>query len=369
MIRMEISGSDSLKKIKVGRYLIILVIIILLIILANKLGIRRESIIVITNEINLKNAYKRDYKLYNNEIAIAEKTKIQMMEFSGNQKWEKSVDNKKIYLANSGIYEYDFSGIIEKDDLEDGKFKWAIDLGANIQWIKEEGNYLFVISKEKNNGTLGIVIDIETGTPILNKTFENEQLIKLGIIGKNFYGTTLRMGQENLYSNFYEMNDKGDFLVQKNFEQEVLIKTEAISKHEILIYTDEKIYLMKDSVDVWEYSLSDTIIDYDYDSKNKVITLIKSKNPTHIEKVSIKDEMVTSVNIDDELYKNIKIDNSMFHIGNKNIYKVDGSNNIYKMYMFDSKYYDVEVNKNVGLIVYKDYIQLIKLTHKITGGK
>lgn len=365
-----IYGRDEVKKIKFGRWILLLIIIAMIIIVFWKFGIRREKVLVVTNEIEMKDAYKSDYHLASTFFMMTDGKTVEKMTYSGKQIWKADRMHKNIVFGEEAYYEYNSKGIIEKHELDSGEITWSTDFNALVQYVKEDDGKLYIIIQKGQMSSIGLVVDSESGTPKFDKQFNEEQIVKMGNFGNKNYALTLRLGKENLYSNLYIMDANGEIEYQKSYEREILTKLEKIDRDGFLLYSDEYLRYMSENEEIWRYPLIEDTIDYTFDKNEMESVFIKKANGknTNVEKVSLSEQIVTELGVEDELNELITLEDGLIYCGEKGLYFIDGMNQILRLYDFDSRVYKTEDNYSNVLLVFKDRLQLIKESYKWTGG-
>lgn len=361
-----------MKKIKLGRWILLLLIFIAIYLVFWKLGIRRENVVIVTNETEIKDAYKKEYHLESSYFMITDGKTVEKRSYSGKQIWKVTRQHKNIVFGADAYYEYDNKGVIEKHEIENGELLWSTDFSSFIQYVKEDGDKLYIIIQNGQMSSIGLIVDPSSGTPKFDKQFNEEQIVKLGSIGEKHYAITLRLGNNDLYGNLYIMNENGEVEYQKNYEREILTKLDIIDKNSYLIYSDEYLRYISDGNEIWKYPLLESSIDYTFDDNENESIFIKNGRAgnTKAEKVSLKEQIVTELELEDEISELILLEDILLYRGKSGLYFIDSMNQVIRMYDFDSMVYKTEKYKSNILLVFKDRLQIVKKSRKWSrGGK
>lgn len=318
------------------------------------------------NEINsfkINTESKIDVEVNEDVILICHNSGIYCIDNDGNEKWSKHVEDTKYNLAmnNDVFYMTDEN----KESITayniDGDKIWNYELDRIINNIFMENNYLEVVSHDKENNEY---IDIfnKNGTLFFSNSIRDGKFIKAYVNDKleEIILNTLHFSPNGIMSIMSIYNIGNELITQKKFENEIIYAIDYINENELLVVTDNNIFIIKDDKILWSEVVKD-IKDFTIDNErnifileNKLVRCFSNSGDEIFKKKVSKDMKILGVNND-----------ILIVCGDKNFTIYDKSGKSLTEYINSDVIHDIILKDNKIIVITDDGIKELEFIDKI----
>lgn len=354
-----------LKKIKIGKIILIIGITLFIVLVYSLISKHSKPFLAVVGEINLEKAEEYEYTINGRDIFYNDDKTLVKLGFSGKVDKTIELEFKKVYYGADRVYLVD----TELGRIYAYNYKleqlWYTDLKDSIEFVKEEDKYLYVVKNAGKNFDAVFVLD-DKGNIVMQRAFEDERVLEVYRAGKDkFFVNTFRAGNEAIYSNVYLVDEYGKILMQNNYENEVVVKLQIEDEENFIIYTDTKIAKINKNNKVWEETISEDIIDYVY-FKDNVYVAYKDDGVSLIKQIDKADISQKDFVTERHIEKLIPFSSILGINTEDGIYYFDEEKILKSLYISDPPPQKILVDEDSAVLIFKNYIQIVKLTSKFT---
>ncbi len=358
---------NSIEKNKLYKFLIIFLSIILIIVIFSQKNIQIKFLSLFNGDnisnINIKKGKTINLESvknavpYNDSVIVYSGNKLSGYDYDGKNIWEKDLvlNNYDLYFGEMNIYIYEkSSGYIQFINSKGDIFK-EINLGEEIIGLKEDNRKILVHTK--NEGTEKINILDEKGDTVEVNNLEIKNILTYtSARDYNSYGISILNPETPLDSRFIAFKYGELILYRKEFKDEMVLYSEFIDSHRVVIMTDKNIYLLNDFE-------GNTLWKKNYELI-KDINIINGKiNILYGNKLEI---LSASGNIDskysfiEDYTKITPLDDFVIAYGKNNIIAIKDGVELFSEEV-KSELIKIESGKNNFIVIYKDKVDIYNI--------
>lgn len=219
----------------------------------------------------------------------------------GTSKWEKEVtfENPLVFLGTDTIYICEGNtGDLYFVDL-DGKSLKRIQMENYIKKIVEKDGLIFITLESEDGEKLTIMN--KKGVVQNNILLKDKRLLNFSANKNrtNIVLSTLGIEEGDLNSKLIFYKEKGEYVSELDFNEEIITSIEFVDENSIVVFTDSRFYFIEEGNTLWKRDM-EHIKDMYVNTKDKDIYFLTSDT---LEVISYKNKVEESISLNREYNK------------------------------------------------------------------
>lgn len=240
----------------------------------------------------------------------------------GTSKWEKEInfENPLVFLGTDTIYICEGNtGDLYFLNL-DGRSLNRIQMESHIKKIVEKDGLIF-ITLESEDGEKLTIMDKE-GVVQNNILLEDKRLLNFSANEDktNIVLSTLGIEKGDLNSKLIFYKEKGEYVSELDFNEEIIISMEFVDENSIVVFTDSRLYFVEEGNTLWKRDM-EHIKDMYVNTEDKDIYILTTNT---LEVISYKNKVEESISLNGEYNKVEGFNKGVLLVGDN---KIIGINN------------------------------------------
>lgn len=352
----------SKKKVIIGMGLVLFIVFIYTIIASLS-----DPMLAVVGEINIEKARNFDYAISGKQILYNDDTNIFMVGFSGKVEKTIPLEYRTVYYGDKRVYLVDKElGRIDAYDYELEEV-WKSDLKDAVNHVKEEGDFLYIIKNAGKNFDAVYVLD-KKGSVVMQRPFEDERVLEVYQAGKDkYFVTTFRAGADAIYSNVYLVDSYGKILVQNNYENQVVTRLQVVDEKNYIIYTDNSVARISENKKIWEDTVEEDIVDYTF-FNDEIYMAYKENGLSFMKQIDKENLNQKDYKTERNIQRLIPFSSIIGVQTEDGIYYFDEKEMLKPLYISDPPAQRIIQDGDQAILVFDEYIQVVKLTKRIKWG-
>ncbi|MBU5294317.1 hypothetical protein KQH90_09755 [Anaerosalibacter bizertensis] len=268
----------------------------------------------------------------------------------GTSKWEKEInfENPLVFLGTDTIYICEGNtGDLYFLDL-DGRSLNRIQMENHIKKIVEKDGLIF-ITLETEDGEKLTIMDKE-GVVQNNILLEDKRLLNFSANEDktNIVLSTLGIEKGDLNSKLIFYKEKGEYVSELDFNEEIIISMEFVDENSIVVFTDSRLYFVEEGNTLWKRDM-EHIKDMYVNTEDKDIYILTTNT---LEVISYKNKVEESISLNGEYNKVEGFNKGVLLVGDNKIIGINNGRENLK-YEIQEKIENVIINDS-DIILFTD---------------
>lgn len=361
--------NEKIEKNKLYKFFIILLSIVLIIIIFSQKENQKRFLNFFNRDdisniniskkktINLENI--KDAINYKDVVVIHKDNKLIGYNYDGKVIWEKDIVLKdyNLYFGDMNIYIYDKpTGYIQFVNSSGNIFNEEY-LDEEIIGLRKDNGKVLVHTRDEDTEKLYIINDEAEIVETNDLDLKN---ILTYTASKDYtsYGMSILNPERMKDSRFIAFKYDGLVLYRKEFKEEMVLYSQFLDTHRVVIMTDKNIYLLNDfeGNTLWQKSY-ELIKDIDV-NENKINILYGNT----LETISVAGNIDSKYSFIEDYNNVVSFDNFIIVYGEKDIMAIKDGKELFKEEV-NSELVKIQPGKDKFIIIYKDKVDIYNIVN------